>query len=208
MREHVRVAAAIAMAAILATPAAAAAERVHRAFSGIITDASLGILFPEHLSVGQSYHGSFTIDLDAALVSLENEDTVATYQGAFDVSIEGVTFDVYHLRVWSSGPSGADDGFELAFEAGIAGGFLSLRSSQDLYSFPEIPTSVDVAEMDALALVSAVDHDPLPPHLADGGSITYVPEPARVASALAAVAALAARWRSRSRQPRGRREEA
>lgn len=193
----------LSLAALLAAPSKdARAEGMRYRFAGTITSASLGALFPGK-SVGQHYHGTFTIDPAAELVALENQNTVATWEGAFGVSIDGVSLDADFLRVWSDGPTGIDDGFELPFVAGGQGGYLSLRSSEQLYLFPLIPTSVDLADMDTVASVGASDFSPTPPFEEDRATITFVPEPERAAGLTATMALLAC-----SGYARGRREEA
>ena len=114
--------------------------------------------------------------------------------GAFDVTIEGRSYLVAELRVWSSGPGGTADGFEFRFKTGIDSAFLSLRSSQEIYLLPLVPEMVDLAQMDLQADIFATTQ---PPGAIDAASILHVPEAASATSGLAAIGTLAAGARRR-----------
>ena len=186
LRSAIRTAIAVV---VLAAPTASA-DLDHYPISGTITRTKLGILFPGK-SVGETFQGSFTIDTNAMLQSTGNGGTLGNYTGAFAVVIEGISYPVSVLSVWSSGPAGIDDGFELSFSGGSALiGFLSLRSHQELYAVPMVPTMVDLMQMDALARVSLLGSSPL--FESDTGEIEFLPEAGSSLSCLAALAALAA----------------
>ncbi len=106
-----------------------------------MTDDTAGILFPTK-NVGAPFAGSFALDTNATQTQLAVD--YATYSGAFGLTIDSVPYPVLVLRVWSGGPAtiGAPDGFEIGANIGGSTGYLSLRSSLDIYSAPLVPTSV------------------------------------------------------------------
>ena len=195
--------------AIATTPWTASAGLDHYAISGTITSAEIGLLFPGK-SIGETFQGRFTLDTNAMLDGTADGGKQAFYSGGFSVVIEGITYPGIGLVVWSSGPAGIDDGLEIAFDAGGKSGFLSLRSNQDLYTAPTIPTTIDLMQMDVLSSVSVSGS--FPSSDLDEGEIEFLPEAGAAVSALAAIAALVATaqtssaWRCRgTRRSRRRR---
>jgi hypothetical protein len=173
---------------IATTPWTASARLDQYVISGTITSAELGLLFPGK-SIGETFQGSFTLDTNAMLEGTSDGGKQAFYSGEFSVVIDGLTYPGFALLVWSSGPAGIDDGFEISFLTDDGTGFLSLRSNQDLYTAPTVPTMIDLMQMDELSLVSLHDLDT---HKSDEGEIEFLPEAGASVSALAAIAALVA----------------
>ena len=170
---------------------------------GVISDASYGVLFGDKMA-GQTFLGSFAIDREAMLESIGGGGQTTSWSGEFAVTIEGVSYPATLFRVWSSGPTGAPDGFEFSLLVGGASGFLSLRSSQDLYDQPLLPTEVEIADMDILAEIRLNPN--LPTFATDTGAITFVPEagPATLGGGTAAaLAVLRLRAKHRSRRAVG-----
>jgi hypothetical protein len=194
---------AAVLALTVGVPRPARADLDVYGIAGTIEKTDYGVLFPAK-SVGQTFHGSFTIDTDALLESVGAGNDYATYTGEFAVVIEGVSFPVSVLQVWSSGPTGIDDGFQLTFSLGPAIGFLSLRSTHEIYLLPVVPTAVDLAGMNSLADVELGEF--YPQFDLDSAVIEQLPEANGAMSALAASAALvASRVRELARRlPRSR----
>jgi hypothetical protein len=98
--------------------------------------------------------------------------------------------------VWSSGPGGASDGFELSYSAGGETGYVSLRSSSEIFTLAAVPSTVDLADMDEMASVRVTSSPPF--FTSDEGQLTFLPEPESASLGIAAAAAIAGlRVRSR-----------
>ena len=136
-----------------------AAEPVHAtiinfSFSGVVTADTAGILFPTK-NVGDPFSGSFSLDTNAT-PTVTSVDYASYAGGTFGLTIDAVSYPVYSFRVWSGGPANvsAPDGVEFSANFGGSTGFLSLRSSLDIYAAPLVPSTIDLGDMDVLAQVS------------------------------------------------------
>lgn len=164
-------------------------------FEGVIQQADFGTLFGAKLP-GQTFDGSFTLDTAPTLTGIGDNGNYTTWSGGFAVVVEGVSYPVVNVAVWSSGPGGAADGFEISYSAGGETGYVSLRSGSDIYTLAAVPTTVDLADMNLLASVEVSTDFPTP--ASDEGQLTFVPEPGSASLGIAAAAAIAclrARWR-------------
>ena len=157
----------------------------------------MGELFPG-LSVGEAYTGTFSVDPDATVV--RDFGTAADYDGSFfGLTIEGNSYSVLDFNVWSTGFDGVEFDFVVPTASGNSIGFLSLRSTADLYSSPDVPTSYDFANFDQLARVSVRDFDNAPfEDVSDRGSvigIAAIPEPSGALLSLVGIVAIGFRRR-------------
>ena len=165
-------------------------------FEGVIEQTNVGTLFGTKLP-GQTFDGSFTLDTAATLTGIGNGGQYTTWSGGFDVVVEGVSYPVVSVAVWSSGPGGNSDGFELAYTAGGETGYVALRSSSEIYTQALVPSTVDLADMDVLASVRVTVEFPF--FASDVGQLTFLPEPESASLGIAAAAAIAC-LRARSRR--------
>lgn len=184
-------------ASVLGGATAVRADLDTYTFEGVIQEVDAGILFGGK-QPGQTFDGSFTLDTAATLTGIGGNGQYTTWSGDFAVVVEGVSYPVLNAAVWSSGPGGASDGFELAYSAGGTTGYVSLRSASDVYTLAAVPSSVDLAAMDEMASVRVTTNMPF--FASDEGQLTFVPEPAPASLGIAAVAAVAC-LRARARRP-------
>ena len=136
-------------------------------FEGVIGQTNVGTLFGTKLP-GQTFDGSFTLDTAATLTGIGNGGQYTTWSGGFDVVVEGVSYPVVSVAVWSSG----------------------------LYTQALVPSTVDLADMDVSASVRVTVEFPF--FASDVGQLTFLPEPESASLGIAAAAAIAClRARSR-----------
>ncbi len=140
-------------------------------FSGVVQENELGSLFPGQSlfpgkSIGESYSGRFTVDPAATVITAAPD--YARYDGSlFDVTIEGTSYNVNNFSVWGSAPGGV----EFNFDTGNgSSSFFSLRSTNDLYTSADVPTSFNVSDFDELAQIQHTCSSPLD----DTGSIDAI----------------------------------
>jgi hypothetical protein len=185
----------MAFALVLSGATAVRADLDTYVFEGVIQEADVGTLFGSKLP-GQTFDGSFTLDTTATLTAIGDSGNYTTWSGGFAVVVEGVSHPVVNVAVWSSGPGGAADGFELAYMVDGETGYVSLRSSSDIYTLAAVPTTVDLADMDEIANVRIASDFPVP--ASDEGQLTFLPEPECASLGIAAAATVAClRVRSR-----------
>ncbi len=143
--------ACLSILSVIAIAASVNAAPLTFNFSGVVQDNALGALFPGK-SVGDTYSGSFTVDPTASVVS--STPAAANYDGSFfDVTIEGRSYEVHVFNVWSGIYADGVE-FDFFFAPGETG-FLSLRSTANIYDTPDVPTSYDANDFDELAQIHA-----------------------------------------------------
>lgn len=163
----------------------AVAETVSFEFGGIVTDNSLGSIFDDK-NIGDSFSGRFIVDTEATRNDV-GDGRVNFIGGGLALTINGKSLITKSLGVWDSCP--CPDGVIILWRDDSGNeGSLSLRSNQNIYDTNVVPTSLNIADFDVLAIVNL---DDLFHHDRDRGTITsLVAAPSIIVAAPSIIAAI------------------
>lgn len=126
----------IATATTFTLAAPASAALITYDFTGTVVNSSFGVLFAGK-TPGDNFDASFTIDTDATVRT--GHATTKLYDGAFDVTVEGISFTPNFVQVLGNGNVDA-----IIFHLGIAGGSGSLRLISNASGAQFINTNLDL----------------------------------------------------------------